>query len=195
MGKDMISNENKKIANTALEVFGGKPLVWTYADENNESKIDILPCQDRPYSSITSYSTLGLSDYSVGLEVEGITLGVEIVGACRSEYDKYSNVISTCAFNIINSHFKCYPDAIFKRIVEMYYPSFLMKHILFIPPFGWDKEFHTLEFPTKKVAWLLATPISELEFRLAEEKGVDLLKSLFEEKQIDIYDLNRKSVI
>lgn len=191
----MISIENRKIANIVLDVFGGKPTVCTYADENNLSKIDILSCEDRPYKAVTSYSTIGLSDFSIGLEVGCTPLGIEIVGASGSEFEKFSNIISTCAFNVINSHFKCYPDAIFQGVVDMYYPSFSMKHILFVPPFGWDKEFETLDFPTKKVAWLLAVPISEIEIRFADEKGVDILKSLFNEKQIDIYNLNRRSVV
>lgn len=195
MGKETVSTENRKIANIVLEVFGGEPVVWSYTDENDRSKIDILSCKDRPYDFVTSYSTIGLSDYSIGLQVEQIPLGIEIVGACGSEFEQFPNIISTCALNIINSHFKCFPGAIFKSVVEMYFPSFTTKHILFVPPFGWDKEFQTLEFSTKKVAWLLAVPISDPEYSYAVKNGSEELEALFEEKQIDIYDLNRVSVL
>jgi competence protein ComGC len=53
----------------------------------------------------------------------------------------------------------------------------------------------TQEFPTKKVAWLLAVPISDKEKDFLTENGSDALESLFEEKQIDIFELDRKSIV
>lgn len=188
-----ISSENRLIARTISDVFGGSPTVWSYADEKNKSKVDILSCLDVPAKSITSYSTIGLSDFSIGLRVGEIPLGIELVGACRADYELFSNILSTCAFNIINSGYKCKPGSIFENVVKMYYPENTMKHILFVPPFGWQKEFTTLEFPKKKVTWLLIVPISDKEFSYATEKGADALESLFEERQIDIYDLGRRS--
>ena len=191
----LISSENKQIARTILDVIGGTPNVWSYLDDNNKSKVDLLSCIDIPAKSITSYSTIGLSDYSIGLRVGEVSLGIEIAGACRTEYEFYPNIISTCAFNIINSGFKCRPGATFKHIVGMYYPEYSMKHILFLPPFGWRNEFPTLEFPKKKVTWLLTVPISDMELAQINQKGVDSLETLFEERQIDIYNLGRESVL
>jgi antitoxin YqcF len=190
-----ISSENQLIAKTILDVFGGTPDVWSYLDENNKSKVDILSCKDIPAQSITSYSTIGLSDFSIGIRVGEVSLGIEIAGACRSGYEFYSNIISTCAFYVINSDFKCRPGATMKNIVEMYYPDISMKHILFLPPFGWRKEFPTLEFSKKKVTWLLSVPISDMELSYIIQKGVDTLETLFDEIQIDIYNLERKSVL
>lgn len=194
MPNKLISDENIFIAKTAREVFGGKPNILTYADENNRSKIDILSCQDQPCQSVVSYSTIGLSDHSIGLEVEGIPLGVEIVGACGDEFEEFSNIISTCAFNIINSHFKCYPDAIYKCVVEMYYPMYSMKHILFIPPFGWNKEFETLEFLKKESSLVISCSYLGSRIQVCSAQSVDLLITFFEEKQINIYNLNRDTV-
>ena len=58
-----VTDEKKIIARTALEVLGGKPKVLKYWDDNNISNIDILVTIDRPYENVTSYSTIGLSDY------------------------------------------------------------------------------------------------------------------------------------
>lgn len=63
-----ISEENKVLARTALEAFEGKPNVFKYWDENNISSVDILSCEDKNFEGILSYSTLGLSDYSIGYE-------------------------------------------------------------------------------------------------------------------------------
>lgn len=188
-----ISPENQSIARAILEVFRGTPNVWSYLDENEKSKVDILSCEDVPAKSITSYSTIGLSDFSIDLRSGETPLGLELVGACRTGYEAFPNILATCAFNIINSGYKCRPGAIFQHIVEMYYPGIEMKHILFIPTFGWRREFTTLEFATKKVTWLCVVPISDEENAYAAEKGVDALESLFEEKQTNIHDLGRRS--
>ena len=59
-----------------------------------------------------------------------------------------------------------------------------MKHVLFVPPFLWNLE--TLSFAIKKVAWLLAVPISDEDGRLPERevaklwtKGLNDAKSTF----------------
>ena len=69
-----------------------------------------------------------------------------------------------------------------------------MQHILFIPPFLWEDKLTTLSFNDKKIAWLLVIPISEKELEYAKKHGTDALENLFEEYQIDIFDLKRKSV-
>ena len=46
----------------------------------------------------------------------------------------------------------------------------------------------------KSVAWLMAVPISECEYRYAEAEGPDRLEDLFEQQQIDIFDINRPPV-
>jgi hypothetical protein len=190
-----ISDANKMIARTVLDIFGGKPNVWSFVDDNKINSIDILSCNDTPVKSVTSYSTVGLSDFTIGLQVGDIPLGLEMVGACRTRYEFFPNILSTCAFFVINSGFKCRPGSTLKNIVDMYYPGNIMQHVLFLPTFGWRKEFMTLEFSTKRVTWLLLVPISDKELDFSTEKGIDALETLFEEKQIDIFDLERKSVL
>jgi antitoxin YqcF len=189
-----ISSENKIIAKSALQAFGGKPQVSKYWDESNVSNIDILSTADRPYEGITSYSTIGLSDHSIEYTVDGTPLRIEIVGASASEYKQFPNVLATCAFYIINSNFLVSHGKVFRDMIKMYYPNSEMKHVLFASPFLWE-DLKTLDFPNKKVAWLLAVPISENEYIFAQEKGTDSLEELFEEKEIDIFDLERKSIL
>ena len=45
------------------------------------------------------------------------------------------------------------------------------------------------------VAWLQAVPISDPERDLAEREGSDSLEDLFERQQIDVFDLDRPSVV
>ena len=192
------TEENVKIFHTILDIFGDeneKCKVQTYWNETKEYWIDIVICADSPCENVISYGTIALSDFSIGKMVDDIPLGVEIVGACENRGDKFSNIISTCAGRIIQHHESCFPGAIYQDVIEMYLPTSTMKHVLFVSPFGWDKEFETLHFQTKKVAWLLAIPISEAERQYANVNGPEALEKLFEEKQINIYDLFRKSVL
>jgi antitoxin YqcF len=119
---------------------------------------------------------------------------VEFLGACASAYDQFANVVSTAALNVIKDQWFVYPGRIFPGAVATYYPDFTMKHLLFVPPFLWDELVQTQEFPDKTVAWLLAVPISENEMRYASTNGPDALEELFEQEQIDAFDLERPSV-
>ena len=118
---------------------------------------------------------------------------IEILGACNNEQIEFPNILSTAAFEIIDRA-ECNYGLILPRLIELYYPNINMKHICLISPFLWD-ELKTIELPDIKVAWLLMVPISDEEMNYALKYGVDELESLFEEANIDIFDLNRLSVI
>ena len=94
----------------------------------------------------------------------------------------------------MNSNLKIFHGEIFLNVVNEYYPESDMKHILLSTPFLWD-DLHTLDFPEKKIAWLLAIPISEKEFLFAKENDVNKLETIFENKKIDIFDIERQSVL
>ena len=188
-----VSEENKVLARTALNAFEGKPNVSKYWDENNKSSVDILSCELKNIEGILSYSTLGLSDFSVGYEENRIPLRVEIVGA--SNFDYLPNILATCAFNIINSKFDCSFGTIFKDVVKMYLPNSPMKHILFLSPILWEDKLKTIKFEKKQVTWLMAIPISEEEKNYVDNNGLKDLEELFDENQINILDLERASVI
>lgn len=189
-----VAEENKLIARTALNAYDGKPQVHKYWDDNNKSSVDILSCEDNSFDGILSYSTLGLSDYSIGYEKNNLPLGVELVGASDSEY--FPNILATCAFNIINSKFHCSFGTIFLDVVKMYLTKSPMQHILFLSPMIWGNKFQTIKFEKKQVAWLMAIPISEEEKNFADKNGIEALQELFEENPINnIFDLHRVSVI
>ncbi|MED1042885.1 suppressor of fused domain protein (plasmid) [Bacillus mycoides] len=189
-----VSTENKQIAQLALKAFGGKPKVTKYWDDNKKSSIDILLSNDNQFDDdVFSFSTLGLSDYSIGYESNELPIRMELVGA--SDFECFPNVLSTCAFYIINSNYKCFPGAIFENVVSMYLPNSSMKHILFVNPYLWENKFETVSFEKKQVSWLMTVPISEGEKKYAEKYGADALEDLFEEKQINVFDLERISLI
>lgn len=188
------SESNELIARTAAAVFGGSPKVVAYGDESEGSSIDILSCADTPRVGATSYATVGLSDHPLYKGDEEYPVRVEFVGTCNTSFAHFANVLSTAAFNIINSRWFCHPGAIFPGIVGMYDASLTMKHLLFVPPFIWTPDLKTLKLEDKTVAWLMAVPISEAEYRFAEENSTDDLEVVFEEKEIDPVDIKRPSV-
>ncbi|MBT2640182.1 suppressor of fused domain protein [Bacillus sp. ISL-39] len=188
-----ISVENKIIAKTALKAFGENPSVYKYWDDNHSSSIDILSVKSRELTDVVLRSTIGLSDYSIGYEEGFLPVRIEIVGA--SNFDCFPNVLATCAFNIINSKFQCSLGSIFKDVINMYLPNSPMNHILFVTPFLWGEELKTLDFKSKKVVWLMAIPISNAEKNYADEQGVEALEELFEQVPINVFDLERQSIL
>jgi len=187
--------DNKRIARTILENIGGNPKVIEFWDTRRESMIDIFIGADRPYDGITSYSTIGLSSYPIDIVTTGNRkLRIEFIGACDSSSDLFANIIGSCAFNIINDKYSCDPGTVYPCVVSEYYPDTEMRHIYFTAPFLWE-DIHNLEFDDIIVTWLMAVPISDNEFGFLKSYGSGQLEALFEEKGIDIFDINRKSVL
>ena len=69
-----------------------------------------------------------------------------------------------------------------------------MKHILLTDPFLWD-DAKSFQHDNILIAWLMAVPISETELLYANNYGVGALEELFDEKDIDIFDLYREPVV
>lgn len=190
-----VSNESKVVARTIRDVFGGNPKVICYWNKNNSKYVDILSSQNTPDEGITSYSTVSLSEHGQGITSGNKPLNVEILGACANEIECFPNIIAFCAFTLMNGQQKLYPGALVKNVISYHLPDVNMKHILFITPFLWDNEPETIDFEDKYVTWLQAIPISDSEYNYALKHSPDELVSIFEEKQIDIFDINRSSAV
>ena len=190
-----VSETNKQVARAAAKAFGGSPRVWKFWDDNHESSVDILSCENRPLDGVTSFSTVGLSDWPLYMEGKEYGARLEMVGACGNGFERFDNALATAAFCVINSGWFCYPGAIFPEVLAMHEASATMRHFLFVPPFLWEGELTTMELEEKTLAWLLAVPISDEELAFAESSGSDELEKLFQERQIDVFDLARPSVV
>ena len=164
-------------------------------DDHHEASVDIVSCGDSPWEGVTSYSTVGVSDIPLVKDGNELDIRTEMVGACGSQFTDFPNYLSTAAFFVINSGWLAAPGVIFPDVLSMYEASDTMKHFLFLPPFLWDERLRTLDLRGRKVAWLLAIPISQAELEFAESEGVSALEDRFEAHQIDIFDLKRASVV
>ncbi len=194
-----VSNENKTIAKTAAAAFGGgedvKITVARYWDDKNEKGVDILVAKNSPEKGVSSYATVCLSDSPLYMHGKEYEVRLELVGACESSCEEFANILATAAACISESRWFCFPGAIFPDVVSMYDCSSTMEHLFFVPPFPWEDDLKTLKLETKSVAWLLAMPISEAEYSFAEAEGAEKLEDLFVQHQIDIYNINRPSIL
>lgn len=190
-----VMGQRKKIVKYIVDIFGGKPKFTRNWDDDRKSYIDMLYLENVPEEGVNFYSTIGTSEYSIGYKTDGLPLRVELVGVCDAKENIFINILATCALCIINSNFKCHPGAIFHDVVKIYLPNIDMQHVMFVPPFLWEGKLETINLEDKKVAWLLAVPISEKECIYAEKNGTNALEDFFEKEQIDIFNLYRKSLM
>lgn len=192
----VVSSQQKMLAgHTALAMSAEKPPIFQYWDENRQNSVCILEAANRPQDGITSYATIGLSDHPLMFQGREFDARVELVGACGSAFPGFANVLATAAFCVVNSGWFCAPGIIFPDLVSMYKASVTLSDIYFAHPFLWEEELKSTLIEDRRVAWLLAMPISKAESAYAQSYGPEHLEARFAEMDIDIYDLNRASVI
>ncbi|HEM3590800.1 TPA: suppressor of fused domain protein [Streptococcus suis] len=184
----------KVVANHILRSVGGTPKVDRFYNSNKSRSIDIFQSQDSPMNTINTFSTIGLSMYSIDRKLlDDSELRIEIIAAAPRENTIFANVLASCSFNIISGAYTCSPGVVFPNILEQYFEGANMKHIMFVSPFLWNID--DLQFDDRIVTWLMALPISEKEFEYLRNNGSEALEQLFEDQQIDFYDLNRPDVL
>lgn len=190
------SDRDKKIAQYIAKAFNvEKPSIRRHLDEAEKSDAFILRAGDTPSRGVTTYSTVGLSDHPLIFRGREFETRVEIVGACLEELAGFDDVVATLAFCVINSGWFCAPGSIFPDVMTMYKLSDTMSDIYFTTPFLWEEHLKPLKIDGIQVSWLLAVPISKQEAAYTKEFGPYRLEDLFVEKQINIFDLNRPSVV
>lgn len=186
--------QKKELLKHIIGIVGGIPQISRYADKKEDTTVHIVKLEDIPEEGVNLYTTIGTSDHSIGLKVNDLPLRVEFLFACDARVNMVENMLATCSFNIINTNYKCYPGVIYNNVISLYLDDTEMKHILFVRPFLWD-EYKFKRFDDEIVEWLLAVPISESEALYADKNGISQLEDIFCDRQIDIYDIYRKSVI
>jgi hypothetical protein len=188
--------QNQKLIFQHLNnAIGFKPKVVACHDKENKSTIKMYIGEDRPDFGISTYSTIGLSEHSIGLKnnVEE-EIRVEIIGICNSDIVEFPNIIASCAFNIINDQFTCKPGMVYPNIINEYYGDLEMEHIFFTTPYLWE-DLTRLRIDANFVTWLMAVPISSAEFEFLQANGSNALEDLFEKSNMDVFNIHRKSVV
>jgi hypothetical protein len=180
----------KLAAKELFRTWGRRPRIVRHWDERENYSIAVAECENSPIDGVTAVGTVGLSDRDLGMG----PVRVELIGAFPAVFEHGPNVAATCAFNAFKDGVPTRPDAIHPHVLSLYLPEPTLPHIMMVDPFLWHEGPETLVCDDFQIAWLMMVPISEKERLFAEQKGPDVLTSLFERHQIDIYDLYRASV-
>lgn len=184
---------NKIVAKAEMKIFGGVPKVFRYWDDFKIRNIEILHCEDTPLKGVTSYATIGLNSIDIGLISNEKTLRVELMVASDIKNKYIPNIIASTAFEIMKTK-KCYPGYLLEDIIGQYMEDTEMKHILLTDPFLWS-GCDSIIVDNMYVAWLMIVPISQSEYNYAVQNGSDALEELFEEYDIDIFNIYRNSIL
>jgi hypothetical protein len=190
-----VSESNKAVARKVAEAFGRFPRITNYLDVDERNSVDIAAVDDSPQDGITSYSTVNLSDWPLYVNGRVHETRIEMMGAAPNDFEQFQNALSTAAFCVIKQKWECYPGAIFPDVLAMYHMSTTMKHVMFTEPFFWEILEESLQLPDRLVTWLMMVPIADSEYEHAIGHGWDSLSQMFEDRQIDPWDLRRKPVV
>ncbi len=188
----MTPSENAKLAfNELVRLWGSRPTVFRHADDAERSFVYIAHLEGSPIDGVTAVATLGLSDHDLGLG----QVRIELIGAFPSSFKEGANVATTCAFNAFKDGVRTVPEAIHPSVLSLYRSEPALPHVMLVEPFLWINGPATLDAHGAKIAWLMMVPISDSERVFAVEHGGAALASRFEQAQIDIFDLDRPSVV
>ena len=180
----------------ATALGSDRPPVRQFLDANEQSDVFVMTAKDRPQVGVNTFATVGLSEHPLMRNGTVFPTRVEFVAACGTAYSGLDQVVATAAFGVINSKWFCAPGVIFPGVVSMHPGvSETMSDVYFTYPFLWDARLHSTELSGHTVAWLLVVPVSKRETAFALANGSDKLAQLFERSEIDIFNLNRPSVV
>jgi len=170
-------------------ILGINSKVFSYGDDENKHKIYILNTIDPIDNNVIFFSTISLT------ELAPHNNNFEILITGYQKYEEIANVLSTTAFFIIKNKWKSQIGVVFETIVEEYYPDKSVKHLLFVEPYLWEDKLEDFSIDERKINFLLAIPITQAELEYKNTYGHNALENLLEEKNIDIFDIDRKSII
>ena len=191
-----VSDDDKKIAKTVCSAFGGEgPNVRNYFNDSREISVDIISVAGAPDVDISSYGTIGLSDYPMFWDGKEFPTRLELCGAALSSFSIFPNILAEAAFTIIKSRGVWRPGSFLRDLVMNYAPDCNFRSLYFTSPFFWERDLHELVLNEKVVNWLMCFPISEAELAYLEKYGVDKFESLLEEAGADVFDTSRESCL
>jgi hypothetical protein len=191
---ERISESNKTIARLLANTFQARPRIVRHWNDNRTSFVGVASVENQPEPGLVAYGTIGASDAPLMRYGKEYPARVEFVGVAEPQWDQFPCMLASAAFNVTEQQWFAAPGAVFPGIVAQHEPSVTTKHLFFVPPFLWSAELDTIDLPDRTVAWLMTIPITEGERIFAINNGTDKLEDLFDEKQVEYYDLNRASL-
>jgi hypothetical protein len=202
----LLNDFEKAMYDKVTTSLGGEQKPFSYF-QTEDSSTDILFCKGTPAPNLLTCATLGLVNQEGQFKYNGKTIRVELLGLSTTEFgDTLGMVMARLYRSIVKDNLTCAYGVIYNHVLDDLLPNSEMKHILFTtPPLFWDKALGTLDLDDNNIlTWLYAMPISEEEKNFVlhpqeDEKdaqsAITTLQEQFTLKQVDVFDLNRKSII
>lgn len=169
------------------EYLGDYIGVDLYSDNNH--KIQLLGF-DKAIEDCLVLATLGLSNYS-----ESINNCCEVIIATDSDYDECAKFFMNAIFYVVQNNMD-FGRGVWISGVDNISEGFAKRHnkaaIYFTESYILPEDFSTVE---DKYKIYMGFFISQDEVNYLEKYGCEKFEDLLEEKEIDLIDLNRKSVV
>ncbi|MBE6853202.1 MAG: suppressor of fused domain protein [Ruminococcus sp.] len=192
-----LNKYEEKMINVLKETLGGVQKAFSYQRQDAEHKLDILYAKGSPARNYLTASTLGLVNRTTGYQDSntGKDIRAEIIMSSYGGNDMAGKILSTAGIGIYQTNIRYGYGTVLKGVMELYFPNSDMKHLfLMLPPPVWGKAFGVTDADDSIITFLYALPISQAECDYMAQNGIDALQNCFVEKNIDMFDLERKSI-
>jgi hypothetical protein len=185
------SEKDRALATIWRDALGdsGGVSVHAYHNEDESLRVDIFCAVDAPQVGVSTYATLGVSNYGNKL-ADDTEAGTELIAVAASGSDLPARTLATLSFDHFRPGITLRPGLIIPKAISRNNAHASLPHALLTDPFLWD-DLQQVEIRGMFIFPLLAVPVSETEFRFAEKHGADALEALFERVQIDVFDWDR----
>jgi len=153
-------------------------------DQDSTHTVDVLTAESQLGEGINTYISIGLSDYDIP---------AEFIMIADNKFTFLNQLLATTVFSLLREKWNLVIGSIIPDITSLYTEGEL-DHLLLMPPFLWDESLENIAIEDKNIFTYFLVPISDSEREFAEEYGVDKLIELLNIYDIDISDLERKSI-
>lgn len=172
--------------------FGEETKVVRFGDDVEVDDCFIVSGLNWPIKGVTSYGSVGLSRATQRSGTASVK--VEILAACASSTPHIDNLVASCVFDSAKNGTNVVYGTLIPNVVDQYEISHTLQHVTFVSPFLW-KGMSSIKINEENIHFLLMLPISNSERIYLENNGIDGLEAIFDEVNIDVYDINRPSAL
>jgi len=150
---------------------------------------------DRVIDGCRLFATLGLSEYFSGPEH-----AVEVICPVDKAWDRMPDILSHLLFNLVGASNGVIPErGTSVGGIEEYAPDFFKRYrkdaLYFTDPYGLPEEFAFVPRGEAEGRVYLAMFLTKKEHVFLQSKDCEALEDRFEQKEVDPYDLGRRSSV
>lgn len=160
--------------------------------EPTQSPIPLLRCTDSPGFGITTWATTTLS--LVDWSKEGLEARLELLTASGSDQAPMASVLAAVLVQASLHGWLPAPGRVLLDVMGLGGLSDVaerLPHVMVEYPFPWGERLTPIDVLDSKVFPLMVFPISEAEMQLRRDHGREALLELLEEREVEIFDLDR----